>query len=170
MTAVMNMRDIEALVDAHGAEVWRYLRFLGCDESLAEDLRQDVFVYVLRNPIEDRGRAAAGGYLRKVARSLFINLMRREARKWSLEDIEAADRVWQSTRPEDDSDPWLDALRNCLQTLDEGAQRAIEMHYRDRAGIDAIAAKLGNTVAAVKSMLQRARASLRACMERKVKI
>ena len=50
-------RAFVGLIQAHQASVWRYLRFLGCDEA------QETFLAVWAKPFEDRGAAAAAGSL-----------------------------------------------------------------------------------------------------------
>ena len=40
--------DLASLVTLHQAGVWRYLRALGCDASLADDLTQDTFLEAWR--------------------------------------------------------------------------------------------------------------------------
>ncbi len=50
-----------------------------------------------------------------------------------------------------------------------GGREVIEMHYRDRAGREAIATKLGMQADGVKTLLRRIRQVLRECIERKLK-
>lgn len=47
------------MVHEHQAGLWRYLRYLGCEPALAEDLVQEVFLAVWQRPFEDRGPADA---------------------------------------------------------------------------------------------------------------
>ncbi|MEE9311331.1 MAG: sigma factor, partial [Planctomycetota bacterium] len=42
--------DLTTLMQAHQTGVWRFLRALGADTSLADDLTQEVFLSVLRKP------------------------------------------------------------------------------------------------------------------------
>ena len=57
----------EQLVRDHQAMVWRYLRFLGCDPALADELTQDTFVAVYRHRGSPNSLGAPRPYLRKVA-------------------------------------------------------------------------------------------------------
>jgi RNA polymerase sigma-70 factor (ECF subfamily) len=69
--------DPARLVERHQSGVWRYLRALGCDPVLAEDLTQDTFLAVLRQPFEEYSEAATAAYLRRTARNLYVNSHRR---------------------------------------------------------------------------------------------
>ena len=42
--------DAKALIESHQAELWRYLRYLGCDAAEAEDLTQETFLAALSGP------------------------------------------------------------------------------------------------------------------------
>ena len=57
MTAAMmteRQTQLADLVRQHQAGVWRYLRFLGCDRPLADDLTQETFLAVLETPFDIR--------------------------------------------------------------------------------------------------------------------
>jgi hypothetical protein len=71
MTLPERLSDAE-LVRKHQAGVWRYLRFLGCDEARADDLTQETFLAVLKGSFQQRGEAETAAYLRTVARSRFL--------------------------------------------------------------------------------------------------
>ena len=45
--------DLGRLAAEHYVAVWRYLRLLGCDAALAEDLCQDTFLRVLEKPFDE---------------------------------------------------------------------------------------------------------------------
>lgn len=73
--------DLAELVRSHQSGVWRYLRFLGADESLADDLTQETFVSVWKKPFVEHSPAATGSYLRTIARNLFLMSLRRRKRQ-----------------------------------------------------------------------------------------
>src|SRR5262245_43445502 len=60
--------DLAALMEAHQAGVWRFLRVLGADVALADDLTQETFLSVYRAGFEDRGEKSTRAYLRTVAK------------------------------------------------------------------------------------------------------
>ncbi len=68
--------DPERIIRDHQSGVWRYLRSLGCDLPLAEDLTQETFLAVLQKPFDDYHPAATAAYLRRVARNLLMTYRR----------------------------------------------------------------------------------------------
>jgi RNA polymerase sigma-70 factor (ECF subfamily) len=156
-------RAFANLIRAHQASVWRYLRFLGCDEARADDLVQETFLAVWKRPFEDRGSPAARAYLRRVARNLFLMEVRRRRARPLFTDLAAADEVW-IEHDEDDGEAYRAALEKCLDTLAERVRRALEMFYRQGAGRSRIGEALGMTVDGVKTMMRRAREALRGCI------
>lgn len=166
MTGVRTIdeQDVTRLVQMHQDEVWRYLRFLGATAELADDLTQETFLQLLRAPFEDRGPAAFSGWLRTVARNLYVRSFRRPPVPLAeLDELEAA---WQRFARDDGGDETLDRLRRCLERLDGRARQAVQLHYEERRSRRDIADKLGIGEDGVKSLLRRTRTLLRDCIER----
>jgi RNA polymerase sigma factor (sigma-70 family) len=169
MEALMTREEaLIRLMKEHQSDVWRYLRFIGCEAMLAEDLTQEVFIYVFRNPIEEISRNHTAAYLRKSARNRFLNWMRRAKREVSIEALDAADTAWDALTPLERSDDRLDALERCLEKLGERARNAIHLKYRDAQKEAEVAEKLDTSLEAAKALLKRARAQLKDCIERQV--
>ena len=170
MTATATMTSKEALIELmrlHQRHVWRYLRALGCDDALADDLTQEVFLKVYDRPFDDISFASTAVYLRTAARHVLLNLRKRQGREQPLGDeYEAA---WTLLTPGEDSDDRLDRLRDCLKALPERGQRAVQLFYREQRDQAAIAQLTGTSEEAVKALLKRARQELRDCIERKLK-
>lgn len=159
--------DLAELVQTHQAGVWRYLRFLGADESLADDLTQETFVSVWKKPFVEHSSAATASYLRTVARNLFLMSLRRRKRQPMIERLEVADEVWRRYTGEGDSDEWLDALRDCLEALNGRARQAVNLSYQDGLSRAEIGRQLELSEDGVKSLLRRTRELLRRCIEQK---
>jgi RNA polymerase sigma-70 factor (ECF subfamily) len=155
-------------VQKHQSTVWRYLRYLGCNESQADDLTQETFLSVLEKPFEQRCEAATAAYLRTVARNRFLAVVRREKNGPTPADLEMAEEVWSQT-PGAGSDEYLDSLDDCLGQLTERARQAVDLRYREDRSRRDIAALLDMTEDGVKTLLRRTRDVLRECVERKVK-
>jgi RNA polymerase sigma-70 factor (ECF subfamily) len=171
MTAATADRQAElaGLVRAHQAGVWRYLRFLGCDPTEADDLVQETFLAVLRSGFEIRSPAETAAYLRTVARNRLL-MARRKARSAPPSvDLEAAEAVWARMAGDDGLDDYLVALEDCLErAVSPRVRRALDLRYRQRASRAEIAEKLELAVEGVKTLLRRARAALRDCVQRKL--
>src|SRR5262245_29157724 len=150
--AMMSEREeLISLMQVHQANVWRYLRMLGCERSQADDLTQETFLQILEQPFEQRSDAETGAYLRSVARHLFLNMARRQSRSLPLGSVEQAEEAWARFTPEEHSDRRIDALNQCIDALEQRDRRIVELHYRERVPHLDIAAKLKATEDAVKS-------------------
>ena len=161
--------EMAALVRAHQAGVWRYLRFLGCEPTEADDLVQETFLAVFRKEFEHRSTAQTSAYLRTVARNRLLMARRKQRNAPLAVDLEAAEAVWARIAGEDGLSDYLVALSDCLQVaVTSRVRRALELQYRDRASRDEIAAALELGGEGVKTLLRRARSALRDCVERKI--
>jgi RNA polymerase sigma-70 factor (ECF subfamily) len=161
--------DLASLVRRHQAGVWRYVRFLGADQSEADDLTQETFLALARGQFVERDERQTAGYLRVVARNQLLALRRKQNREISTVELEAADSVWAAAAGPDGSlNTYLDALRDCLGQLEGRAGQAIQLHYHEHAGREAIAKKLEMQPDGVKTLLRRTRTVLRECVERKI--
>jgi RNA polymerase sigma-70 factor (ECF subfamily) len=158
--------DAARIVQQHQEEVWRYLRYLGSSAELADDLTQETFLQYLRASYEERGAAARSGWLRTVARNLYLRSFRQPA--VTVRELEEGDAVWEQFAQNDGGQGWLDALRSCLQELDGRARAAVALHYEQRASRQQIGDELGIGQDGVKSLLRRVRAVLRSCIERRL--
>jgi RNA polymerase sigma-70 factor (ECF subfamily) len=162
--------DLASLVHRFQAGVWRYVRFLGADRSEADDLTQETFLAMARPEFIERDERQTAGYLRVVARNQLLALRRKQNREVSTVELEAADTVWAAAAAPDGSlAAYIDALRECVEQLDGRVRRAIDLHYRDGAGRETIAAALDMKPDGVKTLLRRTRQVLRECVERKLK-
>jgi RNA polymerase sigma-70 factor (ECF subfamily) len=171
MTAATADRQVEmaALVRAHQADVWRYLRFLGCQPAEADDLVQETFLAVLRHGFEQRSAVQTAAYLRRVARSQLLMARRKQRKAPSAVDLEAAEAAWAEMAKEGSMNDYLAALSDCLQAAVTPRDReALQLQYRDRASRAEIATRLNLAAEGVKTLLRRARSALRDCVERKL--
>ena len=166
------------VIRTHQTEIWRYLRYLGAQAELAEDLLQETFLVWLDSKDTDEdvksmtpGRLRA--WLRGVARNLYLKGLRK-ARRLPVLDIEspagqaAVEQVWLRGAGEDGGEIYLSALEHCLQKLDERERQALHARYGESASREHIGASLGLGDSGVKSLLRRARARLRYCIQKKV--
>ena len=160
--------DPARLIEEHQAGVWRYLRSLGCEAALAEDLTQETFLAVLQRPFEQFNAAATASYLRTVARNLFIGVQRRAGRVVAVEDLELLDQTWQQWAQDDGGEQLMILLRGCFERLTDRARRALRMRFESRATRADIAAALEMTEHGAKNLLQRAKQQLRRCIEGKL--
>jgi len=161
--------DPVRLIQTYQAGVWRYLRALGCESALAEDLTQETFLAVLQRPFQEVSPAATNAYLRKTAVNMLISHQRRSGKVRPVEDIELLDQDWMRWVGDDGGEAVLDHLRDCLQRLTDRARLALEMRFRDDQSRADIAKALEITEHGAKNLMQRAKQQLKECIENKIK-
>ncbi len=149
-----------ALVDRHYSLVFRLsARVLG-NAADAEDVTQEAFVKLWRNPPELRNQAALKGWLVRVARNLAIDRLRR-ARNTSDSELELL--VDPSTAPDGHlrHGQAADEVSAALAQLPERQRTALQLTYFEALGNQETASIMDVSVEAVESLLSRARRSLR---------
>jgi RNA polymerase sigma-70 factor (ECF subfamily) len=166
MMATSMMPAAAEMVETHQVGVWRYLRFLGCDEARADDLTQEVFFVALTKPFNYENRNQATVWLRRVARNLFLADTRRRNREITLEDLDAREEVFAVQFGADDGEGFHEALRRCLEQVPERSRLALSTFYGGDSRQNA-AVVLGMTEEALKKLLFRLRQALRDCIERR---
>jgi RNA polymerase sigma-70 factor (ECF subfamily) len=160
--------DAERLISEHQVGVWRYLRAIGCDPSLADDLTQETFIAVLRRPFDHFSHSSTASYLRRVAFHLLVTLRRREEKVLATDDMETLDREWARWAGADaGGSDWMDWLAECFSRLSERAQRSLTLRFSENASRETIAVALGISEHGAKNLMQRAKAQLRECLEEK---
>ncbi|MDA1051882.1 MAG: sigma-70 family RNA polymerase sigma factor [Planctomycetota bacterium] len=160
--------DPVRLIEDHQAGVWRYLRALGCESNLAEDLTQETFLAVLQRPFEDYSPVATAAYLRRTAYNSLVSFQRRAKKVMTVENIDELNQTWERWSGEDNGEELVDALRLCLAVLSDRARLALELRFRERASRELIAAKLDMSEHGAKNLMQRAKKKLRDCIESKM--
>jgi len=148
------------LVDRHYSLVFRLsARVLG-NAADAEDVTQEAFVKLWRNPPVLRNQAALKGWLVRVGRNLAIDRLRR-ARNTSDSDLELL--VDTSTAPDGHlrHGQAADEVTAALAQLPERQRTAMQLTYFEALGNQETASIMEISVEAVESLLSRARRSLR---------
>jgi RNA polymerase sigma-70 factor, ECF subfamily len=144
--------DASVLITNHQAGVWRYLRSIGCDHSLADDLTQETFVAVLRKPFIQVSPAATSSYLRRVAYHLLVSFRRRQKRAGI----------------DGDGSDLTEALEDCFRRLTKRAQLSLKMRFGENATREYIAKELGISEHGAKNLMQRAKMQLKQCLDGKL--
>lgn len=145
--------------------LWRYLRYLGCEPSLADDFAQEALLAALRThgAIEP-----PPGWLLQTAKNQLRQHHRAQRRSERLlADLELRHTQWTEVAGADDGDGKLAALRACLAELPERSRSVLQQRYGDGLDRSAIGRALGLGDEGVKSLLVRVRQVLAACMARR---
>ncbi|TWU48174.1 RNA polymerase sigma factor [Rubripirellula reticaptiva] len=158
------------LIARHQRGIWRYLRMLGCDDSMADDLTQETFLRVLRRDnFVQHSEAATSSYLRRTAYNLLVSDHRKHKRVQSMAESPLMDEIWDRWAGKDLSgDRAVDALKGCLSILTNRARLALQMRYGNDATRIEIAEALDITDHGARNLMQRAKGQLRECVEAKL--
>jgi RNA polymerase sigma-70 factor (ECF subfamily) len=155
------------LYRAHSPRVYRFaLRRLG-DVHEAEDVRQDVFVEVMRSIASFEGRSSVGTWILAIAHHEVASRSRRRHREPLA--IDASDAFEHLLASDARIDRRVEALRmlgRCAEALrrevTEPQRVVFELHARGARDIESIALAVGRTRLAVRLSLLRTRRRLAA--------
>ncbi len=154
--------DVEALFERAAVPVYRELiRLCGGDRQRADDLRQDTFERATRHLRRHPTAEVDVGWMVTVARSAFLDQIRKGRRESRLRDrFLAATRVEDAVEPDWDAFAPGDALTLLGRLTDEQRAALVLFHLHDQP-IDQVAQALGRSVRATESLLVRGRQRLR---------
>lgn len=161
-------KTFSAMYDAHHRGVYgAAYRILG-DQAKAQDVAQDVFLRVWRNPTKfDARRGELGSYLRLMARSRALDLWRegqaagRASDRLKLVVAHGEPRVEErpSVMAERESD--RSAVREALRALPDPQREAVVLAYWGGMTADQIAKRAGVPLGTAKSRIRLGLAKLR---------
>lgn len=164
------------LVAEHADSVYRLAYRLTGNQQDAEDLTQDTFMRVFRS-LKTYQPGTFGGWLHRITTNLFLDMVRHRSTIRMEEFPEDYERVLGGDR-ENQNDSHMDPERAFeMNNLDPALERALNglaPEYRvavilcDGLGMsyDDIAQTLGVKMGTVRSRIHRARAQLRASLDR----
>ena len=163
-----DMEAFRCLVEAHQARVVGTIsKMLGSDAE-AEDLAQQVFIRIWKSAPRYRPTAKFTTWLFRITRNLVFNELRRKRHF-----VDQADEMPEPVeRRDQEPDKVLmegelqSAIQNAIDQLPESQRLAIILRRYEDMAYEEIAAVMGTTVPAVKSILFRARAELRDRLEK----
>ena len=167
MTSPNRMEFVAELVERHQQGVWRYLRYLGCDEHDAADITQDTFFAVLHVDLEELPQASLAKYLHTTAKNLLLSKRRRLRREVLLDNVAELAEVWEEHGGNEVAERYKEAMAGCLQSLDDRERSAVEARYGEKRSRADMAKAFGISEEGVKALLQRCRGRLRDCIQRK---
>jgi RNA polymerase sigma factor (sigma-70 family) len=144
--------------------VRRYLRCLRCPRDVADDLVQEAMLVALAQWGADEPPLP---WLLVTARNLWFAQCRAQRRTVTREWLhELHDRAVRELG-DDGGDARVDALRACVASLPERSRLLLQLYYRDGLSRQQVAMRVGLGDEGVKSLLQRLKAALQRCVERR---
>ncbi len=158
---------VRQLIDTVGPVVYGFVfARVGGDDAAADDVVQETFVEAMRSAATFRGEAAVSTWMCTIARrrlARYFETERREALAASGLRVVAGDTepVEEPTLAVDQNDEVIRALGRLLPLH----RQVLVLKYLDGCSVAEIAAEVGRSPVQVQSLLQRARARLRAEIE-----
>jgi len=157
--------DLEQLHADFGADLHRFVRVLGASHAEAEDAVQETFLQVMRKPFEQRSQAETAGYLRTVAKNVFLKSLRK-TRKVVPVDMATIEQDWAETAGDDGAQSKVEALKRCIAGLDNREKQILHMRYTLNHTREQMGKTLSLSDGGVKNLLERVKCKLKACVER----
>lgn len=158
-----NRQEYAEIVRRHEPLLYAYLRSRVGSEADAEDLMQEAFVEAFLSLDRYRPNTNFPAWLRSIARNLARNHFRTRSRRGKAGLPEAC---LDAEPPLPPPEELQDALRHCLDQLDDRSREAVRRFYQEAKSLRAIGEEIQQSVSWVGVTLHRARHSLRACLER----
>jgi RNA polymerase sigma-70 factor, ECF subfamily len=160
-----NEAAFSALYRRHQPSVYRFVLHMTGAAEVAEDVTQEVFLALIRNPgAYDSGRGALAAYLFGVARHAMAHAVRRHAAHVTFDEAPpladtgiAEDALADLTRAEN-----IELLRRAVLSLPDRYREALVLCDLEEMDYAQAAAVLDCAVGTVRSRLHRARAMLAA--------
>lgn len=162
----------EELVRAHQGSLYGYMLRLSGRPDVAEDVVQEAFVRALSNLHRYDERFRFSTWLFTIAKRLYVNARQRLAPSYDTDAMGAAADRNSFARGGDESGDGAEhfaasgELQNALGCLSEDQREAVVLFYQLEWSVEQIGDHLELPVGTVKSHLHRARARLRAVLEK----
>jgi RNA polymerase sigma-70 factor, ECF subfamily len=156
----------EEIYERYAKDVHRFVLYLSCNPTLAEDITSESFVrlWTSEEPIRT---ATVKAYLFAIARNLYIDSVRMESKRAEM-NPDLAD-----TEAGPDQQAFLQAelreVLGILQTLPEADRAALLMRAQQELPYEEIARALGISLAAAKVKVHRARLKLAEMREQRAR-
>jgi RNA polymerase sigma-70 factor (ECF subfamily) len=130
------------------------------DPGQAEDVMQEIFFQVWRNPSAFvSGRGSLGAWLAVMARNRAIDSLRRRRPTDSVEDVVLASSL--DLGSEVERNRMMEKVRGVLKNLPVEQQKSVEMAFFEGLSHSEIAAKTGDPLGTVKTRIRSALMTLR---------
>jgi RNA polymerase sigma-70 factor (ECF subfamily) len=171
--SIQSKELFEILVRENSRMLTTYLRAVGCDDALLDDVWQETMIVAWRKLDEFDRSKPFGPWLRGIAARTLMASRRAASRFVLTHDVEALEYLNQKLErlnqlSGDTLDEKLDALRDCVAKLNNSDRECIELRFRDDMMPAAMSERIGVALETVKKRLFRAKQQLQACLELKL--
>lgn len=153
-----------------------YLRSLGADAHLAEDLTQEAFLAAYQSLDNFDKEKNFSSWLRGIARNKALMHWRSRAARPPLSSdarsIQGIEEIFESMdRQREESDWWEDRreiLKQCIKELSSNLRNAIKSFYSEGLTLNEAAVELNTNSLVIGQRLSRARTQIRKCASQKL--
>jgi RNA polymerase sigma-70 factor (ECF subfamily) len=151
------------LYDRYSSVVYAVaLRVLG-DTGAAEDVLQEVFLQLWRNPAAfDSGRGNLGPWLAVIARNRAIDSLRKRRPETDFENVVVS--ITPDMASDAEKSRVLTQVRSAMGEMPPPQRQALEMAYFEGLTHSEIAAKTGEPLGTVKTRIRAGLLALRKCI------
>jgi RNA polymerase sigma-70 factor (ECF subfamily) len=151
---------MSALYDRYSAIVYSVALRVLQDTGAAEDVLQDIFMQLWRNPEAfDANRGNMAAWLAVIARHRAIDVLRKRRPESDIADVVVS--VEADLANDTDRSRTMDKVRGALQTMSPPQRTALEMAYFEGLTHIEIAEKTGEPLGTIKTRIRAGLLSLR---------
>ena len=158
------MTEFEAIYRAYFTEVELYLRVLCKDESLAEELTEQVFFQALKALPKFRGDCDIRTWLCTMGKNCYLSHLRKQKPVESIDELQIPDPAQALEERLTDSDQAM-AIHRALHELPEPYKEVFSLRVFGQLSFDSIGSLFGRTANWACVTYHRARQKIRDKME-----
>jgi len=163
--------DFELLVREHQAGVRAFIRALGTDETWVDDLAQEVFIVAFKKQDQFRQQEDFGKWLRGIARRQVMGERTKSARRHRIMHDGITDillsRGIEKHEPAPGRIRKFETMKLFVEKLPDAQRELLRCRYEEGLQAKELAGRMESTAVAIRKQLQRIRAAVRKCMERR---
>jgi len=168
-----SLHIFEVLAKQHEPMLLAYLFSIVSDHKLAEDVAQQTLLIAYRKIDSLEDPAAFPAWLRGIARLEALSSIRKQGREFPVEpevlqQLDEVYRQFEEQRPAESWEERFHLVEECFGRLPETLQTVCRLHYFENLKAREIAGMLALNLNAVLKRLERARVSIRDCVQRRV--
>jgi RNA polymerase sigma-70 factor (ECF subfamily) len=161
-----DQQAMASLFDRYSGIVYSVALRVLKDSGQAEDVMQDIFIQIWKNPGSFvSGRGSLGAWLAVVARNRAIDCLRRRRPTDSVEDVVLASST--DLAAESERNVLMEQVRLHLHQLPPEQRKSVEMAYFEGLSHSEISEKTGDALGTVKTRIRLGLISLRKAMHGK---
>ncbi len=167
-------KAIRELYMHYHSSLFAFIRFRVWDDAAAEEILDDTFMVVFRNPERFNGSSAFSTWLFGIAKNVCGTWIRRQKSAVSSSTVELEDRHLETVAAPDcdllermETEELSLILRNCMDRLPDQQREVLFWAWFEEEPLDAIADRVESPVGTIKSRLFHARNKVADCVRRR---